>query len=1006
MFGLASLAAPGPAQELGPEERAEIDRMRRRGELADALEALDEVLEEEPGDAWSLATRGLIRFERCEYEAALADVGRALAQADQAVANDAELTRAARALAGMQVELGRASDALATLAGAGAAIDPDTDARDAWIVGSAALAAGERERALEAFRRGGEASGPKTWEGLLARARCQRRLGFFERAARTLVEADVLAEKSDGIEPDVLAELGGVYLEVYGELRSAMSSAHLPSKQYKEALTLHPEHEGARLGLLAVHRLNWLLRRTSPPEILAEILDARPDSIRGLLAGVSMDLDDGRLRSARASLQRLEELAPGRRDVRAEGAALAWIEHDRERAQAILAALVEGDPGDSVPERIVAEHLNELYRYAEAMPFAERAVERDGGDWLAWTQLGRARANTGDEDGAREALARAEEVAEGRANAWRTNTARVLTKMDREYTERTFGEHTFLWKPDAAPVLEVYLPAFYQGEREELARRYGFTPGPVRIEVFRRWGDFSVRSTGFEGFSALGVCFGPVVTSVSPLSQLRGSFSWARTAYHEYTHVIHLGLSHNRCPRWITEGLATWEEEEKNLAWSRNMRFDLVNAHANGRIIPVRELNRAFRGPRILFAYYQGGLLCRMLIEDYGFSPIIRLLEAFDRGFDLDQAFHEVYGITPEEVDERFLAFVGDLVAPLRIEPVWTPELVMRKRLALAKEPPAEEEAQRRWAEDWCTVASGHWQRGRRIDAEAALRHVEAAGELPPRGWFLRGQLAYSRASSPEAARGEGAQREALEDARRAFERGLAAGGEDYRVRLALGQIVADRGELDQAEAHLLAAERCFPGFSGPLPSAELLSAELYERRGRREDSMRARMRWLAYNAGDDEHRLIVAGWLDEEGRPAESVRYYAEANEVDPFRRQLHLRWGKALAALGRHEQALREFDVALRVPWELDVEVGPEVSGPTDPRAAAAGGDVEASRRRWSAKREAWRALEPEIRGWKALELLELGRAEEARTLAAEALAADPDCEAANEVMRRLPD
>ena len=158
------------------------------------------------------------------------------------------------------------------------------------------------------------------------------------------------------------------------------------------------------------------------------------------------------------------------------------------------------------------------------------------------------------------------------------------------------------------------------------------TPGNTTIAVFRRLGDFSVRSVGFEGFPALGVCFGPVVTAVSPLSRLRGSFSWARTGFHEFSHVVHLGLSNNRCPRWITEGLATWEEVARNPTWTRNMRRDLVDAHANGNLIPLRELNRAFRGPRILFGYYQGGLLCRMLIDEHGFQPMVQLLMAFDLG--------------------------------------------------------------------------------------------------------------------------------------------------------------------------------------------------------------------------------------------------------------------------------------------------------------------------------------------------------------------------------------
>ena len=55
---------------------------------------------------------------------------------------------------------------------------------------------------------------------------------------------------------------------------------------------------------------------------------------------------------------------------------------------------------------------------------------------------------------------------------------------------------------------------FYRTARLDLASRYGHTPGETLIEVFRKHGDFSVRSVGFEGFPALGVCFGPVVTAL------------------------------------------------------------------------------------------------------------------------------------------------------------------------------------------------------------------------------------------------------------------------------------------------------------------------------------------------------------------------------------------------------------------------------------------------------------------------------------------------------------
>ena len=980
-----ALAPPAAAWQesegLLPEERVELEAMFRVGDLRGVDEILAEVLEEVPGDPWSLVLRARLRFETCDYPGALAD-GRAAFEAalnaspEAARAEPELLPSAARTRARILVELGRAAEAVQVLEAAGGALNPEADARDAWALGNALGQAGERQRSREVLRQGAEADGPATWQGYLARARCERSLGFFQRAARSLVNADRVAAEGMGYEPDVLAELGQVYFEVYGEVDDAQSLRHLPSKQFREALEIHRDHEAARLGLFEVYRFNWALSRESPQALLAEALQVRPDSIPALLASVSMDLDDGRMKGARASLARLEALAPGRRDVRAERAALAWIEHDREASRATLAQLAAEDPGDSRPERVVAAHLNEIFRFSEALPFAEAAKERDDRDWLAWTEYARALANVGREEEALVAFRKVEEVAEGRQNAWRANTTRILAKLASEYVEEEAGEHTFLWLPDAAEVLRTYMVPFYAEHREGLAERYGHTPGPVRIEIFREWDDFSVRSTGFTGFSALGVCFGPVVTAVSPLSELRGSFSWARTAYHEYTHVVHLSLSHNRCPRWITEGLATWEEEEKNPAWSRNMRGLLVNAYANDDLIPVRDLNRAFRTPRILFAYYQGGLLCRMLIDEHGFSPMIRLLLAFDRGRDLDQALDEVLGLTPEELDRRFEAFIGEQVADLHIEPLWSPALVIKKRLSLGRQAPEDPAQRADWVQDWITVAWGNLQQGRRADAEEALRHLGEVDDLPPRYHFLRGDLALVRGDA--------------ERARELYRTGLAAGGEGYRVRMALAEMAQAEGDLEAAEAQLLAAERAFPGIASPMPSAELRLSSLYALQGKKDEAMEARRRWLAYNAGDVDVRLDVAGWLDEQGRFGESEVLYRESNEVDPFHRAMHKRWGLALLAEGRHAEAEREFRVALLVPAELDRDLGP----PAEEESPAA----------YGSRKKDWDGDRPEILGLRARALAALEKPEQARAVAEEALALDPDAEIAREVLEGL--
>jgi tetratricopeptide (TPR) repeat protein len=951
----AAFAAAGSVQDpaetelaqLIEAERVEADRMRRHGELRGALRSFDELLEDDPDDALSRSLRALCRLEQGDPESALLDARRAVEDAEQGA--PATRRACARTLSRLLLRAGRSAEALSALRQIESLLAPGSDARDAWALGQALWADGQREEARAVLDKGAQSRLDAPWEQLLAKARCERRLGFLERASHTLVAADDRARAAGGAEADVLVELGDIYFEADGEVE-LKAGRESPAVLYKQALEIHPAHEGAALGLFTLHRFNW--RRQSRPadEILAELLRARPRSVPGLVAGVSADLDDGQLVSARARLESLRGLAPDLREVRTLEAALAWIEHRREECERLLGELNASDPGDGRPEREVGRTLCELYRFAEGLPFLRRAVEREPGDYDAWTQLGRALANTGDEKAGLEALQRSRELAGGRQNAWRHNTALVLERMLASSASLDRGELTFLWSPDAARVFEAYLVPFYEEAREELSRRYGFTPDPVKIEVFERHADFSVRTTGFEGFPALGVCFGPVVTAVSPLSELRGSFSWARTSFHEFTHVIHLGLSHNRCPRWITEGLATWEEVRRNPTWTRNMRRELVDAHANGDLIPVRALNRAFRGARILFGYYQGGLLCRMLVDKYGFPPMIRLLEAFDRGRDLDQACEAVLDTTPEEIDAEFQAFVAAEIAELAVEPRWSATTLASLSFSLASAPPEAPLEREAWEQGTCILAWAHWQAGEKIDAEQALRRLSKAGLQPARALFLQAEMALTRDDK--------------ELAKQLWQRGLETGGEDYRVRMALGKIAFGANELDLAREHFEAAERAFPGFDQREFSAELHLAQVHQLQGSEELMMRARERWLAYNAGEFALRIEVAGWHDRNGRFADSARLYGEANEVDPFSSKLHVDWGKALAELDRYAEALREFQVALIVPPELDLDST-------------------------GVRSDSQRA---ELIGRAALLLVELGRIEQAALEVDKALALDP--------------
>jgi predicted Zn-dependent protease len=947
-------------EELLEAERAEADRLRRRGSWSTARRILSQHLEDEPSDAASRVIRAQLALDESDYELARSDAERALADARKTQADPAIRARCARVLAELELELGRALDALRVLDENGDVLSVGTDARDAWLRYRVLRELGLRDAAAEALARGQRTSKDQAWDGLLARAMCERTAGQLERSFETIDLASTVAKKGDGPEPALFTAVGDLYFEAHREVEEAQG--YSASQQYKRALSINERFEPALLGLFELHRTNWRRSSRSPGEILNEALSFRPRSIAAHLAGTTTDLEDGSLRATRSGIERLEQLAPGRRDVRTLRASLAAVERDAETAQRILDELAEVDPADSRPEREVGRHLVELYRFAEGLPYLRSAVERDPDDYLAWTQLARALANTGDEKAALKAFDEAKRAGGLRRDAWRENTQLALEIIDKELEVADHGNLSFAWRPDAAEVLQTYLLPFYKDAREELAARYGFTPGAVRIEVFREHSNFSARSTGFEGFPALGVCFGPVVTALSPLSEMRGQFSWARTGYHEFTHVIHLGLSHNRCPRWITEGLATWEEARKNPAWQRNMRRELVDSHANGMIIPVRDLNRAFRGPRILFGYYQGGIVCEVLIREHGFEPMIRLLEAFDRGDDLDVALDSVYSVTPEELDVRVNLEVERMVAELQIEPRWHPHSLSAKRLSLPRALPDDEAGQTAWRELWTDLAWGAWQSGRRADAEEALRRSREGGVRPARGLFLEAELAISDRNELRAAE--------------LYDEAFEAGGEDFLARIARGGLREAAGDLEGAELEYRAAEADFPGFADKNFAAELRLASLYVRQDRSDEAMQATARYLAFDPSAFAERLRVAEWHMAAGRAVEAERLYHEANEVDPFSRRLHKLWAEALVACGRLEEALREYGVALIVPPNLDRDQLPPLAG----------------------------TERAELLAGSAAVLLELERFDEARSTAETALAADADCAEAQAVLDRL--
>jgi Tfp pilus assembly protein PilF len=270
------------------------------------------------------------------------------------------------------------------------------------------------------------------------------------------------------------------------------------------------------------------------------------------------------------------------------------------------------DPGLLSAKRALAEDLLRAARSEEAWPLLEEVHKLDGYDVTAFNLL---------------------ELRDRIAGFTKIETA-----------------HFEIWMaPAEAPVYGDRVGELLEKAFAALAPKYGFQPKKrTRVEIFPEQKDFAVRTFGVPGGDGyLGVCFGPVITAPSPASPRATGHSWEATLWHEFTHTITLTLTHNRLPRWLSEGVSVYEEQQANPGWGRRFRPRHAARLLGDRLFPIEEMPEAFRNgdsAELDFAYLQSGLMVEWLVKRSGMGVFKGLLTDVGRGLDADEALAKRYG--------------------------------------------------------------------------------------------------------------------------------------------------------------------------------------------------------------------------------------------------------------------------------------------------------------------------------------------------------------------------
>jgi tetratricopeptide (TPR) repeat protein len=435
--------------------------------------------------------------------------------------------------------------------------------------------------------------------------------------------------------------VGELFLEKYNS-----TEAHAA---FSEALELNPNHPRALLGGARASEFDGA---PGTGALVQKVIETYPRSAAAhtVLARLALA---GEGASAYESAEAALAINPAYPEALAVlGAAkylsgdLAGFESARDRALAI-------NPRDSEFFRMVAEMAVMHRRYAEAVEMATRAVELDSLNFGALGLLGMNQMRVGLIDEGRANLERA--FAGDPYNPWFKNSLDLLDTFASYVTVPTRHFQLFL-RGDEAELLAPYVASLAEEAYAALAARYGAEPhNPIRLEIFPRHQDFSVRTLGLTGLGALGVAFGSVLVMDSPSAAEPGSFSWGSTLWHELAHAFHLGMTGNKVPRWFTEGLAVHEQRSGRPGWGHPPQLDFFQAYEAGRMPPASELSRAFLRPeypqQVIHGYYMASLVFAWMEREHGKDAAVRMLRGYGEGKSTQTLVREVLGLNLADFD-------------------------------------------------------------------------------------------------------------------------------------------------------------------------------------------------------------------------------------------------------------------------------------------------------------------------------------------------------------------
>lgn len=662
------------------------------------------------------------------------------------------------------------------------------------------------------------------------------------------------------------------------------------------ALTTNP-HSARGLVMRARARLISDLDFVRAGEDLTAALAVDPRSVAARVLRGSIVLRDGDIAGADRAVNEALAINPRDPEALALRGVVRFVANDVPGFRRAFDALFEAVPTYAEGYDMVAEFADWEHRYAEAIELLRDGLARPS--IAADRKLqARIRANLGinllrmgrEEDALPELRASFEQ---SRFNVRVANLLNLYEQtLPAEYEREDDAPFRFRYHRSEHAVMRRYTPALLHTAYDDMVRRYHFTPeGPLSIELYASTENFSVRTSGLPEIGVQGVCFGRVVTALSPHG---GPFNWAQVVWHELAHVFAIQMSHSRVPRWFTEGLSEWEAFHSHPDWAREDDPALYRALVAGRVPRVEDFNTAFTHARqsadMLVAYYAASKLVEFIIDRYGFDRAISMLPMWGRGMTTAEAIQQGLGVAPAVLDRDFrAATMARLARYANAFAVDPGDYRDRAALtALADGHPNDATAQERAA------AAAYFDR----DAAAATRYAARAVSLDVGSLvahWVRAEIAVHTRHG----------REALDE----IDPILAAGKDGYELRVLEARAARLAPDNARFERALAAASRADP----TQVDAHRLLATVHHRAHREADRVRELREVVRLDQHDREGLSMLVRAMYSAQMWPELAALRDRVDQLDPMNVAEHIAVAHALSVTGARDPSAFELETAI---------------------------------------------------------------------------------------------